>query len=189
MAANKPKRSRTLTKRTTTTSTAIISSPSKFIVNMSDQSQAAHGQRREARRAAQLGRPFKSTQEPCISGTDEGAPQVREGGREGRSVWNREEGGGRWSGKDRDGGVWWESGGKGKGRGGVDLSIVTKRTRNDAGRETVPIHRLHQRHISVPATAATSLCTNISWWTSGNMVVPYATLSSWLEQRGHLTSE
>lgn len=52
-------------------------------------------------------------------------------------------------------------GGKGRGEGGVDLSIVTKRTRNDAGREMVPIHRLlqntqtHQRHISVPATGGT----------------------------------
>ncbi|TNN71411.1 hypothetical protein EYF80_018360 [Liparis tanakae] len=33
-AANKPNRSSTLTKRTTTTSTATISSPSKFIVNV-----------------------------------------------------------------------------------------------------------------------------------------------------------
>lgn len=32
-------------------------------------------------------------------------------------------------------------GGKGRGEGGVDLSFVTKRTRNDAGRETAPIQQ------------------------------------------------
>lgn len=99
---------------------------------MSEQSQPAHGQRRRAQRAALPAGHLTPLKSPASLGLmwDQHKSE-REGGEKCVEERGGREEGGWWSGKDKDEGVWWDNGGKKGGEGGIDLIILTKRTRND----------------------------------------------------------